>query len=199
MRLNLLSGLALMSLTFLTTACSRSPQVSFYTLEPAATLRPLPSGQTAPSVLVGPVTIPATEDRSQLVVRLYGNRVDVLESERWAEPLKSGIPRLIALDLGRLLGSDRVASSQEISGAGADYRVLVDFVRFESTAGEGVTVDARWTVRRAGGTRKVGRSLVHEKAKGAGYDGVVAAYGRALDAVSGDLARAIRAEEAARP
>ena len=126
-----------------------------------------------------------------------GNRLVIDPYRRWAEPLKSEIPRLIAENLGRLLGSSRVSSYLQHAGADADYRVLVDIQRFESSPGESVTIEAVWSLRRAaGGAPKTGRSLVREPVGAEGYDPLVAAYGRALLAVSRDLARAIRTEAA---
>lgn len=177
--------------------CSRSPRVSFYTLEPGAQVESAAPISTVPAVAVGPVTLPEVVDRPQLVVRVAANRVDILETHRWAEPLKSEIPRLIAENLGRLLGSNRVSSYPQYAGSEAEYRVLVDIQRFESSPGEAVTVEAFWSLRRAtGGAPKTGRSLVREPVGAEGYDPLVAAYGRALLAVSRDLAGAIRAEAA---
>ena len=177
--------------------CSRSPRVSFYTLEPGTQVESAPAISAVPAVAVGPVTLPEVVDRPQLVVRVAANRVDILETQRWAEPLKSEIPRLIAENLGRLLGSNRVSSYLQHAGSNAEYRVLVDIQRFESLPGEAVTVEAIWSLRHAtGGAPKTGRSLVREPVGAEGYDPLVAAYGRALLAVSRDLARAIRAEAA---
>jgi uncharacterized protein len=223
-------GTLALCLAVVGTGCSRSPRVTFYTLEPAARLEaaapaavrstaipvtataalaptvpppvtPAPasaaSALAAASVVVGPVTLPELVDRPQLVVRVAPNRVAILESERWAEPLRSQIPRVIAEDLGRLLGSGRVASYLQHSGTEAGCRVLLDIERFEASPGEAVRVEAVWSLRRAGGVALSGRSRVHEAAAGEGYDALVAAYGRALLAVSADLAQAIRAEGAA--
>ncbi len=179
-------------------ACSRSPRSNFYTLVPQA----LPPGQAlsaaAPSVSVGPVTIPEVVDRPQIVVRVAENRVEVLESHRWAEPLKSEIPRLMAQDLGRMLGSSRVSSYGQSAGADATYRVLVDIARLEAVPGEAATVQAFWTVRR-GSARIKGESLVREKVSGPGYDQLVSACSRALAGVSSDIAKAIQADAAALP
>jgi uncharacterized protein len=191
-------GTVVILLALVTAACSRSPRVTFYTLAPGAKAEAAASDRAVPKVSVGPVTLPEVVDRPQLVVRVAANRVDILETHRWAEPLKSEIPRLIAQNLGRLLGSNRVSSYQQHAGADADYRVLVDIIRFESAPGETVTVEAIWTIRRvAGGAPKTGHSLVREKVAGVGYDPLVAAYSRAVVGVSGDLARAISAEDAA--
>ena len=177
--------------------CSRSPRVTFYTLEPGAQVEAVALATAVPTVSVGPVTLPEVVDRPQLVVRVAANRVDILETRRWAEPLKSEIPRLIAENLGLLLGSSRVTSYLQHTGVDADYRVLVDIQRFESSPGGVVTVEAVWSLRRvAGGTPKAGHSLVREPVGAEGYDPMVAAYGRALLAVSRDLAREIRADAA---
>lgn len=180
------------------TACSRSPRSSFYTLVPQAAPPAQALSAAAPSVSVGPVTIPELVDRPQIVVRVAENRVEVLESHRWAEPLKSEIPRLVAQDLGRMLGSSRVSSYGQSAGADATYRVLVDIVRLEAAPGDAATVQALWTVRR-GSARIKGESLVREKVSGPGYDQLVSACSRALAAVSSDIAKAIRADAAALP
>lgn len=177
--------------------CSRSPRVNFYILEPTAKAAAAVPAQNAPTVAVAPITLPEMVDRPQMVVRVDGSRVDILEMHRWAEPLKSGIPRLIAENLSRLLGSAQVSTYSQNAASEADYRIFVDIPRFESTA-DSVTIDALWTIRRpAQGSQKTGRSQVHEPRGGEGYEGLVWAYNRALAAVSNDIARAILAEWAA--
>ena len=199
-----LIGTAVIFLALVTGACSRSPRVNFYMLEPvakvdAAATAKVGAAATAkavPAIVVGPVTLPEVVDRPQLVVRVAANRVEILETHRWAENLKSEIPRVIAENLGRLLGSDRVSSYRQHAGADAQYRVLIDIIRFESVPGEAVTVETLWTIRRATGEiSKKGRSLVREETKGPGYDAVAAACSRALLGVSRELALAIQAED----
>jgi uncharacterized protein len=198
MRGRYLLGTALICLALSAPGCARSPRVNFYTLEPVAPAGAPAAGQGAPSVVVGPVTLPEAVDRPQLVVRAGANRVEILETHRWAEPLKSEIPRLVAQNLGRLLGSDRVHSYQQQSGAGAGYRVLLDVVRLEAEPGQGVTIETAWTVRRTpGGNPRTGRTLWREKAEGGGYDPLVPALSRALAGVSADIAKALQAEAAA--
>jgi uncharacterized lipoprotein YmbA len=173
--------------------CSSSPRVTFYTLNVAATNEAPAPAPALDSVAIGPITLPDLLDRPQLVVRTSSNRVDILESHRWAESLKSEIPRIIAADLGILLTPARVSTYPQNAGLDADYRVLLDIQRFEMTFGEGVGLEALWSVRRSdGGVPKTGRTLVSEPANAAGYDALVAAQSRALAAVSRDLAQALR-------
>lgn len=172
--------------------CSSSPRVIFYTLNIAAT-NEAPAAPPLNSVAIGPITLPDLLDRPQLVVRTAANRVDILETHRWAESLKSEIPRIIAADLGILLKPARVSTYPQNAGQEAEYRVLLDIQRFEMTAGEGVGLEALWSVRRSdGGAPKTGRTVVSEPVSASGYDALVAAQSRTLAAVSRDLAQALR-------
>jgi uncharacterized lipoprotein YmbA len=173
--------------------CSRSPQVVFYTLAPEAKVAAAPAAAAGPSVVVGPVSIPELIDRPQLVVRTAPNRVDILEMHRWAEPLKDELPALLAQNLGRLLGSTRVSSYRQYAGAALDLRVLVDLLRFEAKPGEGVTVEANWTIRGTAGAAQTGHSLITEQADD-GYDAQVAAFNRALAGLSAEIAAGIKAQ-----
>lgn len=171
--------------------CSSSPRVTFYTLNVAATNEP--SAPVINSVAIGPITLPDFLDRPQLVVQTSANRVEILESHRWAESPKSEIPRIIAADLTVLLQPARVSTYPQNAGMNADYRVLLDIQRFEMTAGKGVSLEALWSVRRSdGGILKTGRTVVGEPVNAAGYDALVAAQSRALAAVSRDLAQTLR-------
>jgi len=175
--------------------CARSPKVNFYTLSAMAPETASPATHLG-AVAVGPVTLPELVDRPQLVIRVAAGRVDIVETDRWAEPLKSEIPRLLAENLARLLRPARVSTIDQSESRDAEYRVLVDIQRFESIPGEGVEIDALWSVRRsaAGAAPRRGRPQVREPAAGAGYDALVAAHGRALAAISSDIAKALREE-----
>jgi uncharacterized lipoprotein YmbA len=127
-------------------------------------------------------------------VRTAANRVDVLEFHRWAESLKSEIPRIIAADLDLLLKPARVSTYPQSAGQDADYRIQVDIQRFEMNAGVGVALDVLWSVRRSdSGIVKTGRTVVSESVGNDGYDNLVAAQSRVLSAVSRDLALALGA------
>jgi uncharacterized lipoprotein YmbA len=155
------------------------------------------------SVSVETPTVPELVDRLHLVERTHTNQIEIREFHRWAEPLKSSIPRLLAENLSRLLESDRISSYPQNMGSDADFRVFVDFHRFESE-GSAVSVDALWNIRRTadGGQKsgqKSGRMRIREVTGGQGYESVVAAYTRALSALSSDIAQALQAEWSAVP
>jgi len=141
----------------------------------------------APSVAVVSVSVPDLVDRPQIVVRTGPNQVGMSEQARWAEPLRGAIARVVTANLAAAMNG-KVAPQR---GADPDYRVTLDLQRFESTLGEGVLIDAVWSVTPKSGERRVGRTVAREKARGPDYDGLAAAHSAALATVSKEIAAAI--------
>lgn len=171
-------------------ACSSAP-ARLYTLGASAA-----AGGGAPlarSVIVGPVTVPGTVDRPEIVVGIGPNRVQADEFNRWAGPLADTIARVVAGDLSALLGTPDVAVAP-LANFRADYRVSIDVQRFESVPRQHVVLDAVWVVHAsAGGAARSGRTVADEPVRGDGYDAIAAAHSTALARLSADLADAIRA------
>jgi len=191
-----ITGAALCCLvSALVTGCSGSPRVTYYSLETATkTGITKTANKEMPVISVYTTTFPELVDRPQIVERLDSNRIEILEFHRWAEPLKSAVPRILADNLSRLLESDRVFSYPQNAGSDADYRVFVDFQRFESE-GNAVSVEALWKINRTtNGGQKSGRVRIREVTGGEGFEAVIAAYNRALTSLSSDIAQALRAE-----
>jgi uncharacterized lipoprotein YmbA len=177
----------------LAAGCGTPLKERFYTLAPPPAASPAPSPASASfSVVVGPLTIPETVDRPQLVLRVAPNRVLIVEEARWAAPLKSEISRVIAAELAQLLEGAQTSTAAQRATPNADYRVFIDIQRFDSAPGDGVAIEAQWSLRTGDNVRQTGRSAVREAA-GTSYEDIVAAHGRALAAVSRDIAAAIRA------
>ena len=175
--------------------CGSSPKESYYTLSADAVVNgAIPaSGESAYSIVVGSITLPEVVDRPQFVLRAGPNEVTFVELHRWAGPLKSEIPRIVADNLAADLNVKRVTAYPQNAGENADYRVLIDIQRFDSTLGESVTIDALWTVKRTSdGALRTGRSTVRESSSGGTYEAVVAAHSRALATISREIAEAIR-------
>ncbi|MFM0557987.1 PqiC family protein [Paraburkholderia sediminicola] len=181
-------GLALAALC----GCASSPKSDFYTLSPATPQTSNPPAAPI-AVLIGMVTVPDLVDRPQIVVRSGDNKVDIDEFARWADPLKSQIPRVVGADLGLLLNSAQVSAYPMGGDPASAYRVQLDIQGFDAALGDAVTVDVLWSVSPPGKKPLLsGRSTVHEPCTGAGFDAVVAAYSRGLGTVSRDIATAIR-------
>ena len=163
-------------------ACGSPPRERFYTLNAP---EPPAAAEGAPSIAVGPVSIPEMVDRPQIVVRLGANQVQIAEQARWAEPLKGAIARVVTANLATTLGA-RVAAQRN---GDADYRVALDVQRFESPA-DAVLIEALWTVTAKSGKRS-GRSVVREKIAGKDYEALAAAHSAALATISREIAAAI--------
>jgi uncharacterized protein len=174
-------------------ACGGSPvRESFYTLssgEGSATA----ARSASPAIFVGPVTVPESVDRNQMVLRTGANQVEISEEHRWAEPLKAAIPRVIGETLSRELGTSRVLTSRSGAALPVDYRVAIEIQRFDSSLDEGATVDALWTITTVqGGARRAGRTRVTEPAAARTPAALAAAHSRALERVAREIAAALR-------
>ncbi len=172
-------------------ACASAPEPRYFVLEALGEPGPASAGA---SILVGPVSIPDSVDRPQFVLSAGANEVVVDDGHRWASPLQDAIAEVLAQDLAAQLAGPRVTSSQPVAGR-PDYRVSVAVGEFRSALGAGAQLDATWSVRRADGATRAGRSQLRERARGSGYAALAAAHSRALAAMSAQIAGAVRALE----
>ncbi|MGH8619039.1 MAG: PqiC family protein [Burkholderiales bacterium] len=175
-------------------ACGTSPPTAYYDLNAA-----VPAGTAATSapntarrIIIVSTTVPGTVDRPQLVLSESTGRVAFAEFHRWSDPPRTAIPGTVAAQLTRALGGAEVWPSSVAAPADADVRVLLNVTRFDGALGEAADVEVLWTVR-SGAVERTGRTAAREPANGADHAALVAAYARALGAVSRDLATAIRA------
>ena len=155
---------------------------------------PPPASRSGELVIaVGPVAVPDSVDRAPMVLMNSANQVDLSEEHRWAEPLKTAIPRIVGEHLMRLLNTPRVMTSRlGSSGSDIDYRVALEVQRFDSSLAQGATIDVLWTITgKRANPPKSGRSTVREPAT-ATPEGVAAAHSRALARVAADIAAALR-------
>jgi len=183
----------LIVVAILAAGCGSTPPSRFYTLSAVSA-----SGAAAPvsdlSVAVGPVSVPASVDRPQIVITRNANEVSLDELNRWASPLANNIARVVAANLVAMLGTPRVALSPQMLNGAVDYRAAIEVQRFESTPGQAATLDAVWTVSRDGdGKSRMGRTTVREAAADNSYDALAAAHSRAVARMSQDIAEAVRA------
>jgi uncharacterized lipoprotein YmbA len=171
------------------TGCGRSPSPKLYTLDSVAVSDAGPLVRYA--IVVGPVRVPASVDRPEMVMQVGPNRVTVDEFNRWAAPLGQSIARTVAGDLTTLLGTPEVATAP-LANFDAAYRVTIEVQRFDSVPGEQALLDAVWVVRAKGGGTRSGRTVASEPVLDASIDALAAAHSRALATLSGDVAAAIR-------
>jgi len=176
--------------------CASSPPVRYYSLDDG---RPAAAGSPdGVGVAVARVTLPELVDRPQMVSRKAEHRMQISENDRWAEPLRRQIPRLLARDLGEALDSGRIfATANEAWEVDVDFRVTVDIHLLEVIPGQRVAIDATWRVEPRNGSAFFGRSLtwigIDDMAQGNDYAGAVVAARKALRALAGNIAGKIMA------
>jgi uncharacterized lipoprotein YmbA len=176
-------------LTAIAAGCGTTPSSREYTLNATAAAA---TRSSIMSISVGPVSLPAEVDRPQIVVSTGVNAMRIDDFNRWASPLQDNLARVIAENLGAILGTPRVSLFPQTSAAHADYSVAVDVRRFESLPARSATLDAVWSVRTTGaGTTQTGRTRVNEAVRDDSYEALAAAHSRALGRLSQDIANVI--------
>jgi uncharacterized protein len=123
--------------------CGSTPPAHFYSLQPLAAGE-APVGAVA-HLAIGPISLPDSLDRSQMVTRLSAFEVQVDEFARWAEPLDHAVARVLGANLGALLDAQWVSTVPGEPGPKDVVRVSVQVLRFEAD-GKSSTLEARWQV-----------------------------------------------------
>jgi uncharacterized protein len=189
----------LCALALLGVGCASAPPERFHALRSSAGDDVASSSGAGRTIVIGPAALPDVVDRPQLVIhdRTGAGAVDVsiFEQQRWAEPLRTAIARVVAEDLAAL-DRDWLVSTRDEAMPTPDCRVTLDVRRFEyARSGTAAIVDALWTVACTGMSRRTGRSMAREPVAGTSFDAIVAAQARALLTISRDVARALRASD----
>ena len=157
----------------------------FYTLAPLQIRNG--QGGTPPdaTLAIGPVEIPESIDRPQIVTRTGANELVVAEFDRWGGSLDSEISGALVATVRDRLASQQIAvapwRSAILSSVGPSYRAAVSVSRFDGIPGQSVVLQGRWElIGQSGESLGVREATVTERIDGAGYDALVAAMQRAL-------------------
>lgn len=176
-------------------ACA-SPPARFHTLAaPDGAGGEAAAAHPAWLIDIQAVHVAAPADGNRLVVQSGTGLADILEQERWAAPLGDEMRGGLSTRVASRLGTIDVHRVAHPDGTPV-YRVTVDVQRIESWPASHVLLDATWSVSDgAGHPALTCRSIVRAGAP-AGYDALVDAHRRALDALALEIAAGIRAEVA---
>jgi uncharacterized lipoprotein YmbA len=186
--------IAAAALSALVAGCSAPQPIRYYTLgpvEPSVAAAAAVSTVAGPSLVVGPVSVPESIDRQQIVHLGAGTRVEVSDAHRWSGSLKNDIARRIAADIARQRGLARVVAWPQASIVQPDLSLPIDVQSFEASGFDRVTLEAVWTLRKDGKDLAGRRFVATEAIQGGNYDGLAAAHGRLIDALARDIAAAI--------
>ncbi len=175
-------------LVFLLAACAgSSPRTNFYALEAGPAPRSVAKLPEL-SLVLGPILLPDTLDRPQIVTRGEPHARELAEFHRWAGNLKADMGRQLARRLMAALGTERVFQSSSTRYRDLDYQIRLDILVFEGRLGGKVELIGFWVL-----LDKEGNEVLHlqgfdlsETAAGKGYLDLVAAQSH-LVARLGDL------------
>lgn len=175
--------------------CAPTPPPTYFQLEEPANIQ-LSGIERGVAVGVGPLNLPSYLDRPQIVTRATEHQLELSEFNRWAEPLKESILRVIAVNLSNKLESTRVFGiPRRDSGVPLEYKVEINIARFDGRLGDEVLLVARWILTNQDSqviSTKV--SIIREQASGDSYDALIQAQNKTLRALSDEIAEAILAQ-----
>jgi uncharacterized lipoprotein YmbA len=175
-------------------SCTATPPPNFYQLEEAASTQ-LSGLERGLAIGVGPVEMAAYLDRPQIVIRGDGHKLELSEFNRWAEPLKDSISRVLIVNLSNMLESTRVYKiPRRNKSIPLEFRIEIDIARFDGNLGGDALLVARWTLYGRDEKAVLTRvSIISEDSGGEGFDKLISAQNRALQKLSQEVADAIKA------
>lgn len=150
-------GLLALAMTFFLGACSHSPVAREHSLFPvldATGSRTDALADATTSVVIVSCTVPESVDRPQWVVIDRRGELQILPGERWIEPLKRAIPRIVAHEIQQTL---RDVTAWSAAGTGApradDLRIRLDVTAWQAVVGRHARVDLVWQIDRGRSSR----------------------------------------------
>ena len=190
--------ITVMCAAFILTACSSSPNSSFYLLKAKAS----GSGENITvdfdqSIIVGPIALPDYLKREEIIFRSEAHQVTVAEYHRWAEPLDRRITTLIASNLSSRFGAEKVIDYYANFTSNPDITVRVRISEFGPTTSGEVELLATWEIA-SRNTREpalfsadISTSVASGAATADDVAAAVDAMNRALNELSDDIAESI--------
>lgn len=174
--------------------CATSPPARFYTLNGISkpdNASPSAAGKTE-VIGVGPVSIPDSLDRPQIITISGENEVKIAEFDRWSGSCRDEIARVLTENLSVLLPSQRVVSYAWGRRVSLNRQITVDILRLDGGLGGKVILKVNWAILEENGTKTimVRRSDISEPVNGGDYASFVAALSRALGTLSREIAAA---------
>ncbi|MGB0908866.1 MAG: PqiC family protein [Nitrospirales bacterium] len=190
-------GLGLCGFAFILGCGSTSP-VQYYQLSAmpnSVTEETSPRAEKGTVVGIGPIDIPSYVDRAHLVIRTDISQLEVLESDRWAEPLQKNLARVLIDNLSQELASHGINVLRWDEGLPNDYRVRVEFTQFDILKTGEVSLVARWIIFGKDGQEAliIKTSRFHTSSVPGDYRSLVSEMSRHVESLSQEIANALSA------
>ena len=130
-------------------ACGSSPPIRYYQLSSlpiSDNQKDAEIGKPRTIIGVGPVDTPPYVDRLQLVTRSGPQELDVADFDRWAEPVQTGVTRVLIKNLSQLLSRERAVVVSWDGVIPSDYQVQIEVLRFDFEKSGEALLTAQWTI-----------------------------------------------------
>ena len=140
---------------------------------------------------IGPVTLPEYLNRPQMVTRNADNTMEFAQFDRWAEPLDTGMSRIIAKDISLLLPKVNVELFPWNSVMPIKYQVLIKVLQLDCRLGAQAELVSQWSVIDVKNKKVLltKRSSYKKPVLGKNYPAVVQAVSSICDSLSRDIAQ----------
>lgn len=106
---------------------------------------------SSPAVAIARPSLPGYLDRQQLVSRGADGRVLMNSFQIWAEPLDTGMSRVTALNLGRLVNSLNIQPVETFVTLDYDRLLEIRVARFEPDATGNLVLECTWKLQPVSG------------------------------------------------
>jgi len=145
------------------------------------------------AVGIGPITIPETVNRQNIVTPKNSNQLEVAEYHRWSEPLRENISRVMITNLAQRLGLSKLYAYPWLRTQ-IDHTVRLDVLQMSGSVGESVYLQVRWQILTGSKPYELLETRITEyrhPVPGGGYSSLVAAYSSAYASLTDDIATAL--------
>jgi uncharacterized protein len=192
-----LNRLIMLCISTLLGACSSTPPTHFYTLE-SQSQTPVAAAATASTkkllIGIGPLTLPALLDRSQIVTRTENNSIELAEFDKWAAPLKDNVTTVLSKNVAALQPNAIVRAYPWGPYGNVDYRVIIDVSRFDTQPGKSANLEASWAIMEEKNHTIVsnGQANIQQPLNDASYNSAAKALSKLLSKFSQQLSMALQ-------
>ena len=189
------NGFIMLCVSGLLTACASTPPTHFYTLESQS--RPPVTASMAITkkrlIGIGPLSLPALLDRSQIVTRTDNNSVQMAEFDQWAAPLKDNVIAVLSKNMATLQPNAIVRAYPWGVYGNVDYRVIIDISRFDTQLGKSVNLEASWAIMEEKNHTifSNGQAKIEQPLNDASYNSAAQGLSKLLSELSQQLSLAI--------
>ena len=151
-------------------------------------------GKKCKTIGIGPLDLPGYLDRPEIVTRVNPDELELAELDKWAEPLKDNMTRVLAENISRLLCTEDVVIFPWKQSSHIDYQIDINIIWMDGKLGKKAILATQWAIIDASGKSVLltKRSQYTESVTETTYSALVAAYSQLIANFSHDIAQAVK-------